>query len=345
MRVLILGSVVNQYSSGGVGVFDEGLYNGFKQLNDDVQILSFDKSSLIDNIQVGKQRASKSQIIFKKRLIAKEIKKYHPDLVISSVQYSIPIKTYKKYWDKAKYVQVLHGVAWPINGKLKAAIVNKVAKRSRKYFDYVVTVSYLSFALNLQYNGFKCDKVIHNGCNMAPYYGNNREYDFIYIGRLFPDKQIELLADACLELCKLNPNIRVAFAGFGELEHLFTEGKYSNSKIEYLGRLTQSEAADLYKKAKIFVSLHPTETFGTVFNEAILNGCNIATQSTTGVAALYAKTEYFHQLDCINPKELAHEMNEALKKYKPVSKEFINYMSAYLSYKNVGAKYKELVSE
>lgn len=44
MRVLISGPVVSDKTSGGVAVYDEWLYEGFRQLGDDVNIISIEKS-------------------------------------------------------------------------------------------------------------------------------------------------------------------------------------------------------------------------------------------------------------------------------------------------------------
>lgn len=85
MRVLILGPVVNENTSGGVAVFDEGLYSGFSELGDYVNIISIEKSSLINNIVVKTKNPNPNKILFKFNRIAKEIQKYKPDLVISSL--------------------------------------------------------------------------------------------------------------------------------------------------------------------------------------------------------------------------------------------------------------------
>ena len=66
MRVLILGPVVNENTSGGVAVFDEGLYSGFSELGDYVNIISIEKSGLINNIVV---KTKNKQIKFYLNLI------------------------------------------------------------------------------------------------------------------------------------------------------------------------------------------------------------------------------------------------------------------------------------
>lgn len=256
------------------------------------------------------------------------------------------IRTYKRFWKKAKYVQVLHGMPCQINGIWKAKKINFVARYSRKHFDYVVTVSYLSYAINKKINLIECDRVIHNGCQLVSANNLNKakkEIDFLYIGRLFPDKGVDLICDAFLELLNFNPSISVAVAGYGELENLFINGKYSKSNIKFLGKISQSEVRDTLQKAKFFISMNPLEPFGTVFNEAVLNGCNIITQSTSGVVPLFFKKPYFHIADCISGKELARRLIDIEKEYYPIPDCEIQDFANYMSFERTAREYKQLI--
>lgn len=343
MRVLVLGPVVSKNTSGGVAVFDEGLYGGFVELGDDVQIISIEKSLKVDNIVIKSKNPKPKKIIFYFNKIAKEIKKFQPDLVISSLHYSLGIKKYKRAWPSARYIQVLHGFPCQINGLKKAAEINYVARFSRKHFDFVVTVSFLSYAINKKINRIICDKVIHNGCALVPSDEEfDRTYDFVYVGRLFRDKEVEMIGDAFKELKKNNPDMRLAVAGFGELKPLFSEGKFHNCGIEYLGKLTQPEVRDLLNKTKFFISMNPLEPFGTVFNEAVMNGCNIVTQSTTGSAALFIGKKYFHIADCISGEELEIRLEQIANDFSPIPLEEKKRFVDYMSFKRAATEYKEL---
>lgn len=345
MKVLILGPVVNEVLSGGVGVFDEGLFKGFNDLGDNVNIVSVSKSSSIDNIIVLKKPSNNTKhIYFSFGKIAKIIKENQPDLVISSLQYSLGIKKYKKCWSKATYVAVLHGVPWNRNGKIKAWCVNQVAKYSKKYFDKVVTVSFLSYALNKQMNSLVCDKVIHNGCLLNMTENNkNRVYDIVYVGRLHKDKEIEMIADAFVELLKNNSNLKLAIAGYGDLENLFKTGKYSKTKIEFLGRLSQSDVSNLLSKTKFFISMCPLEAFGIVYAEAAMNGCNIISPSSVGAAPIFMHQNYFHVADCCDKDELANKLHETLSNFHEIPESEKKRIEIYFSYKRCAEEYKNLV--
>lgn len=245
----------------------------------------------------------------KKRKIGNIIKQIKPDLVISSLHYSLGVKTYKRIYNKCTYVQVLHGFSCPINGKLKANMVNKSIRRASKYFDHNVAVSYLTYSINKKINNTLCDAIIHNGCNFSPEKLINRDkdrlYDFVYVGRLYKDKEIESISEAFINAKKRSPNLKFAVAGYGELENLFVNGKYKCEEIDFLGKLSQEQVENLFKSSKFFVSLNPLEPFGIVFAEAVVNGCNIVTQSTCGFSYLFGKKITFimqtiyHLVNCL----------------------------------------------
>lgn len=346
MRVLILGPIVNEKLSGGVGVFDEGLYHGFKELGDEVQILSAAKSSAIDNLKILDRDIPAKKIIFHFGTIAKKIKKYKPDLVISSLQYTIGIKKYKRHWKNATYVSVLHGVPSPTVGRFKYWVINKVAKYSKKHCDKVVTVSYLSYALNKRLILINCDKVIYNGCNLEPSHAEKeRIYDFVYVGRLSPAKEVEMIGDAFVLLNEKYPNLRFAVAGYGKLENLFTTGKFKNTCIEFKGKLTQNEVKSLFEQSKFFVSMNSLEPFGIVFSEAATNGCNLVTQSTTGACGIFVHKNYFHTVDCLNATELASRLEEIKDEYHPISEEEKRSLLEYFSFKRCAKEYRELADQ
>lgn len=345
MKVVILGPILNKKYSGGVSVFDEGLYDGFKKLGDDVKLISIAKSSNIDNISIEKSNPYKIFTCFKK--IAKIIKKIKPDLVISSLQYCLGIKTYKKYYPFAIYVQVLHGFPCPINGRLKSSLFLLSVKLYKKYFDKLVTVSFLSYAINKKINRIICDAVIYNGCNFKVEQNtkHKRTIDFIYVGRLYRDKEVEMIADAFLILLKKNPHLNCCIIGYGELEELFTKGKYYNSGIKFLGRKNSDEIKKILLDSKFFISMNPLEPLGIVFNEAILSGCNIITQSTSGICPIYMKKPYFHVADSNNAIQLSTLLYETINHFIEISQTDINNFEKFLKYERCALEYKLLINK
>lgn len=344
MRVLILGPVVNENTSGGVAVFDEGLYSGFSELGDYVNIISIEKSSLINNIVVKTKNPNPNKILFKFNRIAKEIQKYKPDLVISSLHYSIGIKKYKKKWPSAKYVQILHGTPSPINGRLKAWAVNTVARYSKKHFDKLVTVSHLSWAIKKKINRVECDNIINTGTTLKPNINKyEKKYDFCYVGRLYRDKNIEKMMDALIELHKENNNLKVCIVGFGEQENFFQSGgKYDLDFVEFRGKLKHSEVSEVYAKSKFFISICELEACGLAFSEAAINGCNPIASLSSGQTSLFRGKDYYHEVDASSIDVLIEELNQVVKKYSEIKPSDIHELMEIFSYKNIAYKYKKL---
>ena len=347
MRVLILGPVVNENTSGGVAVFDEGLCAGFRDLGDDANILSIAKSQNIDNIVVNIKKSSPSKIFFHFKKISRLIKDYNPDLVISSLQYSLGIKTYKRKCPKTKFIQVLHGTPCPINGRFKAWCVNYVARYSKKHFDKLVTVSHLSWSINKKINRVECDAIINTGCTLKKLPINvNRIYDFCYVGRLYRDKNIEKMMDALIKLHEENNNLKICVAGFGELEYLFVKGgKYHLDFVDFKGKVDHDKVSEIYQNSKFFISLCELEACGLAFSEAAINGCNPVASLSSGQSSLFRNKKYYHEVNAYNVSTLTAELKTVLDDYTQILESDIDELMKIFDYKNIAQQYKDLWNE
>jgi glycosyltransferase involved in cell wall biosynthesis len=344
MRVCILGPILNDKLSGGVGTYDEGLARGFIERGDQVELISLAKSSSFDNCVIGNGKNNLKTIYFKYGKIGRAIKDFKADLVISSLQYSIGIKKYKRMNPNTKFVQILHGYPCPINGKKKAWEINTVARYARKHFDFVVTVCYLSWAINEKINLVHCDAVIPCGSTLVAAEENDqRKYDLVYVGRLFRDKRVDLICDAFLKLCKKYPNLKMAVAGGGEQADLFTNGRFKDPHIDYFGLVNHSKVNEIFQSSRFFISMNELEPFGTVFLEAVTQGCNILMPYTGGPVEYLGKADYTHFVDYTSVDNVANSIEEVLPKYRKISKaEEESYVDAF-SYKKIAQRFIDLV--
>jgi len=348
MRVLILGPVVNETTSGGVAVFDEGLYGGFRQLGDEVNILSIGKSQAIENIVLRIWKPKPLKILFHLRKAAKLIRLFKPDIVISSLHYSLGIKKYKRYWPAAKYIHILHGTPCPINGRLKAWCVNCAARYAKKHFDKLVTVSHLSWAINKKINRVECDAIINTGCSCAPTTdwsaSRKKDYDFCYVGRLYRDKNIEKMMDAMVALRGVKKDLKVCIAGFGEQECFFQKGgKYDLDFVDFLGRVNHDEVSRIYASSKFFISLCELEACGLAFSEAAINGCNPIASLSSGQSQFFVGKEYYHVADASNVDALVNDLRNIMNNYVEICQDEIDNLATLFSYKTIAGKYKALI--
>ena len=142
-----------------------------------------------------------------------------------------------------------------------------------------------------------------------------------------------------------NPNYKFAIVGYGEQEELFTKGKYKNAPIDFLGKKSPDEVKKIFTESKFFVSMFTFEPFGLTLCEALLSGCNVITQLSSGSAPLFFNKPYYHIANCVNKNELCDIIENAFSNYHEISEEEIKELAEYLDYKRVAAEYKELVDE
>lgn len=348
MKVVILGPSVNETISGGVAVFDEGLYDGFLHLGDDVLLISANKSAKIKNICVFNKDKSPIHILFKKRKIGKIIKNFEPDLVISSLHYSLGIKTYKRMWKKACYVHILHGTPCPSNGRFKSFLINWSSRFCRKHFNKLVTVSHLSWAINQKINRVTCDSIINTGCTLEipreSELKKDRIYDFCYVGRLYKDKNIDLLIPALQKIYQKNNKLKVCIAGYGELEYKFKKGnEYDLSFIDFVGKLEHDKVSQVFQKSKFFVSLCSLEACGLAFPEAAINGCNPIASLSSGQSPLFSKFNFYHEISNLSVDSIYNDLLMIYEKYVEIDYESILEIKNLFNYKIIAKKYKDLV--
>ena len=142
--------------------------------------------------------------------------------------------------------------------------------------------------------------------NITPAY--DRDDSYLFIGRLSPEKGLDVFCQACTEAC-----VKGIVIGDGFLKREYQE-KYPN--IKFKGWMKSQEVCDILKKVKVFVfSSQWYETFGLTVHEALAMGtpCLVASNTAPASAIIEGYNGY-----CFNDQaELVQkikyiEQNEAL---------------------------------
>lgn len=114
----------------------------------------------------------------------------------------------------------------------------------------------------------------------------NAVKDFLYVGRLSPEKNIEQLIEIFNNLPDLNLNI----VGFGPQEGLLKSMAREN--VIFYGEVKNSNLPNYYKKFDVFILPSVIEPWGLVVEEALNNGMPVIVTNRVGCAEEIVKNEF-----------------------------------------------------
>ena len=94
----------------------------------------------------------------------------------------------------------------------------------------------------------------------------------LYVGRVDPEKRVELVIKAFIEARKKVPEIQLIIVGDG-VDRLRLEGKYAKTNnVKFLGKVLPPDLYELYKIGSVFATASEIETQGIVLIEAAASG-------------------------------------------------------------------------
>lgn len=105
---------------------------------------------------------------------------------------------------------------------------------------------------------------------------------FLYVGRLAPEKNLELLLDAFAELSARRPEVGLALIGDGPARAAL-EAR-ARGAVAFCGTLTGDALAEAYASADLFVFPSRTDTFGNAVLEAMASGLPVVASADGGPA-------------------------------------------------------------
>lgn len=112
-----------------------------------------------------------------------------------------------------------------------------------------------------------------------------KEKYFLYVGRLFEKKGVEMIIDAFIEKAAVDTSYKLLIAGAGEVEYeTYLKNKVSQRKLDerilFLGY--RQDVFDLMAKAKALIVASDFEGFGFITAEAMYAGCYVIGKNTAG---------------------------------------------------------------
>lgn len=182
----------------------------------------------------------------------------------------------------------------------------EVAARIRKFYRRDATVIYPPVDTSNQQG-------VHSKQKRTGYSLQSTEY-YLTGGRLARPKHIDLIIKACLELGLPLKIFGKGFAGYGDELQELAKGRElrAESKIEFVGEVTDEEKWELMSRAKAFIFASEDEDFGIVPVEAMASGLPVVAYRSGGVkeTVVDGKTGLF--FDELSTKSLSN----AIKKFE-----------------------------
>lgn len=131
----------------------------------------------------------------------------------------------------------------------------------------------LCFTGNLHYTG-GCG--ILNYIQQPPFEPRDEVHNFIYVGRLAPEKNLEMLISVFNSL----PHLTLTIIGFGPLEAQLKA--IAGKNILFTGAIPNKKLTSYYQKADCFILPSIREPWGLVVEEALNNGCPVIVSDKVG---------------------------------------------------------------
>ena len=138
-------------------------------------------------------------------------------------------------------------------------------------------------------------------------HGLNGDFKFIYVGRVSPDKNLDLLVDSFERLLASGRKADLAIVGDGPmLDRLKTQ--HRNPRIAFTGFLNGEELATAYASSDVMVFPSVTDTFGNAVLEAQASGLPAIVSDRGGPAEIVASRESGLVVNTDQPDALAEAM-------------------------------------
>lgn len=119
---------------------------------------------------------------------------------------------------------------------------------------------------------------------LASYGIDSRKFVLLYVGRLAPEKSIDIVFDTYHALApEIKANCHLIVAGDGPLSSTYREQYNDDCSITFTGFVQGKALSDLYAASDCFLFPSATETFGNVVLEAMASGTAVVGAAAGGV--------------------------------------------------------------
>ncbi len=140
-----------------------------------------------------------------------------------------------------------------------------------------------------------------------------------YIGRLGPEKNLGVVADALIEFCRRRPSARALVVGYGEdtkrIRGAFEDAGLAD-RLYMPGTLSGQELIDAYHALDVFVFASRSETQGLVLAEAMAAGRPVVAVDAAGARDVVRDGENGHLIPSEDPTALADAILAVIEQHE-----------------------------
>lgn len=321
-KILVLGPMPNQngQSVGGVAEFDVSVARALSEHFEVTVLTTSDNPVMPSRVEVIKTGWLS---------MLKQIKAYAPDLIISSLHYSLIAARY----NQAKKIHFVHGFVTRTDySVLKRWIWDQLNHQIQKKFDLQIGNSFFTQMINEKMLGNPVDAVVPLPVNQAFYQEYKigpRAYDYIFAGRLVAAKGLDKVIRA-LALLPREQSLLVVGDGVERANYEQLARKLG-VHVTFTGAMDRLHLIEYYRQAKVFISLNSAEPFGLTYIEALSQGCKVLSPVTGGqVENLLRFKDNVAFLYGDGIHEIADQMQSLLKReVSPVTTAQIKVLYSY----------------
>ena len=189
------------------------------------------------------------------------------------------------------------------------AVSDLIPKKRRRF---KVPVEALSNGIDLsRFSPGKADDDIYKKYGIA-----KTKPTVLYIGRIDPEKSLDVLIEAFALVLKKVPNAQLVMVGDGasrnDLEKLADKLEISKS-VHFLGRIIGNDLPKLYKVGKVFAITSKTETQSIVIMEAMATGLPVVAVRAGAIPELVWNNKNGFLCTPDEPAEMARNITKILK--------------------------------
>jgi len=195
------------------------------------------------------------------------------------------------------------------------------ARLSLKRVDAIRTVGYhqtwnIINSFNIEKSRISIIPIPINNLRLTSSLISKRPKALALIGRIHDDRGVYDFIRLIKSLTGVRDDFTVVIAGGGPDEKRFVEEikeLLPQSRIKFLGYLTENELKKIWRKIGVLVSTAPAESYGRVMREALVAGVPVWATKSSGVEDLISKAGK-NAVRILDLSKSSHELNVELDK-------------------------------